>query len=361
MIAPMELHFPDLRYECLTCGKGCRAGWRIPIEADVLPGIEASAAAAAVTREGYVPVERVGERIVLGHKASGSCVFLRPDQLCEVHAEAGLEAKPLQCQQFPFIPVNTPDGVFVGLSFLCSAVQRGHGKPVHEHRAQVESLVERLAAKIGGLRPDELRERPADIVLAQGRTIDWPTYLALEGQVQTALRGDPYRGLWEACRALLPPRDDQMAGDMILMFMANLIGLAEAGSPPERQAICQAVLNEVPFYSARLGREVQPPPVDSPHCSHLQGCHSMPDWLLDGIRRYLSHLVFRKFLIQGASVLSQALTLLVLIPLLDWYVRLAASGPDDLYFALDTAEGELITHADGVRPVFAFFEAALSQ
>ena len=87
----------------------------------------------------------------------------------------------------------------------------------------------------------------------------------------------------------------------------------------------------------------------------------MPDWLLDGIRRYLSHLVFRKFLIQGASVLSQALTLLVLIPLLDWYVRLAASGPDDLYFALDTAEGELITHADGVRPVFAFFEAALSQ
>lgn len=360
----MKLHFPDLGYECLTCGKGCRAGWRIPIEADVLPGIEASAAAAAVTREGYVPVERIGGRIVLGHKTSGACVFLRPDQLCQVHAEAGLEAKPLQCQQFPFIPVNTPDGVFVGLSFLCTAVQRGHGKPAHEHREQVESLVERLAAKIGGLRPEELEGREAHIVLAGERTVDWPTYLALEAQVQSALGGDPYRGLWEACRTLLPPRDEEMAGDMILMFMANLVGLAEAASPSERQSICQAVLNELPFESGRLGRAVAPPPVDSPHVTHRAGCQGMPAWLLEGIRGYLSHLVFRKFLIQGSSVLSQALTLLVLIPLLDWYVRLASagreSGPEDLYFALDTAEGELITHADGVRPVFAFFENALS-
>jgi len=358
----MELHFPELRYECLTCGKGCRAGWHIPIEGDVLPGIEASQAASAARREGYFPVERVGERVVLGHKPDRSCVFLRPDQLCQVHAEAGLEAKPLQCQQFPFIPVNTPDGVFVGLSFLCTAVQRGHGKLAAEHRGQVESLVERLQAKLGGFNPAELKERVTEITLAEGRTVDWPTYLQLEAQVQAALAGDPYRGLWEACRTLLPPQDDGMAGDMILMFMANLVGLAEAGSPPERQAIAQAVLNAEPFRSARVG-EVTPPPVDSPFLTHAQGCAAMPEWLRDGIRRYLSHLVFRKFLVQGASVLSQAVTLIVLIPLLDWYVRLRSAGrdpgPEDLYFALDAAEGELITHADGVRPVFAFFENAL--
>lgn len=355
----MELHFPDLRYDCLTCGKGCRKGWHIPIEGDVLPGIEASAAAAAVRREGYVPVERVGEQIVLGHRDDHRCVFLRPDQLCQVHAEAGLESKPLQCQQFPFIPVNTPDGIFVGLSFLCTAVQRDHGKPAVEHRGQVESLVTRLQAKLGGLKPEELRDRPTDIVLAMGSTVDWPTYLQLEAQVQAALAGDPYRGLWEACRTLLPQQDEAVAGDMLLMFMANLIGLAEAGSPPDRQAISQAVLAEEPFRSARLG-DLVPPPVDSPYLNHAEGCAGMPEWLRDGIRRYLSHLVFRKFLLQGASVLSQALTLLVLIPLLDWYVRLdGAKGPESLYFALDAAEGELITHADGVRPVFAFFENAL--
>lgn len=331
----------------------------------MLPGIEASQAAVAVGRQGYAAIERLGERVVLGHKGDGSCVFLREDQLCQVHAEAGLEAKPLQCQQFPFIPVNTPDGVFVGLSFLCTAVQREHGRPAVEHREQVESLVTRLAAKIGGLSPEELRERPACITLAEGRTLDWPGYLAVEAQVQAALAGDPYRGLWDACRSLLPPLDEAVAGDMLLMFMSNLIGLAEAASPAERQTVSQAVLMGERFPSARLRTEVVPPPVDSPFLSHAGGCQSMPEWLVAGIRRYLSHLVFRKFLIQGSSVLSQALTLLVLIPLLDWYVRLASAGreatPDDLYFALDTAEGELITHADGVRPVFAFFEAALRQ
>ena len=361
----MQLHFPDLAYDCLTCGKGCRAGWHIPIEPDVLPGLAGSQAAQAVQRQGYRAIELVGERPVLGHKPNGTCVFLRDDQLCQVHAEAGLEAKPLQCQQFPFIPVNTPDGVYVGLSFLCTAVQRGHGRAAVEHRPQVESLVSRLAAKVGGLSVEELRAGKAEIAFTQERNLDWSAYLTVEAQVQAALQADPYLGLWSACRTLLPPLDDGLVGDMILLFTANLVGLAEAGSPAARQAVSQAVLAGAPFPSARLGREVTPPPLDSPYLAHAQGCHALPGWLLDGIRRYLSHLVFRKFLLQGASVLSQGLALLVLIPLLDFYVRLASAGrepqADDLYFALDTAEGELVTHADGVRPIFAFFESGLRQ
>ena len=360
----MELHFPELEYDCLTCGKGCRKGWRIPVEENVRGGLEGSAAARAVAQEGYTAIEEVGGRVVLGHRLDGNCVFLRSDQLCQAHAELGLEAKPLQCQQFPFIPVNTPAGTFVGLSFLCSAVQRRHGRPAREHRPQVESLVTRLTAKLGGLTPAEMRGQSTAIALAEGQSVDWEGYLLLEEQVQAALRGDPYRGLWEACRTLLPPLPEEVVGDSLLMFAANLVALAEAAEPAQRGLIGQALMQGAPFYSARLGRELTVP-LDSPYFDHRRGCTDLPDWLTEEFRRYLSHLVFRKFLLQGSTVLSQGITLLVLLVVLELYVRLAAgereAAPDDLYFAFDSVEGELVTHADGVRPLFAFFEQALRQ
>ncbi len=53
------------------------------------------------------------------NKVDGRCVFLDSDNLCIVHKSAGLRAKPLACQFFPFQTVQTPEGTHVSLNVGC--------------------------------------------------------------------------------------------------------------------------------------------------------------------------------------------------------------------------------------------------
>ena len=47
------------------------------------------------------------------------CVFLDTDNLCVVHKSAGVDAKPLACQIFPFHAVQTPAGLNLSLNVSC--------------------------------------------------------------------------------------------------------------------------------------------------------------------------------------------------------------------------------------------------
>jgi len=53
------------------------------------------------------------------NKVGGRCVFLDSDNLCIVHKSAGLRAKPLACQFFPFQTVQTPEGTHLSLNVGC--------------------------------------------------------------------------------------------------------------------------------------------------------------------------------------------------------------------------------------------------
>lgn len=51
--------------------------------------------------------------------AAGGCVFLRSDNLCRVHAELGVDAKPATCRRYPFNLVATPRGLRVATPHRC--------------------------------------------------------------------------------------------------------------------------------------------------------------------------------------------------------------------------------------------------
>jgi len=53
------------------------------------------------------------------NRVDDRCVFLDTDNLCIVHKTAGLDAKPIACQFFPFQAVQTPDGLHTSLNVSC--------------------------------------------------------------------------------------------------------------------------------------------------------------------------------------------------------------------------------------------------
>ena len=61
-----------------------------------------------------------GPHAALLHDAGGACVFFDPgSRLCAVHRDAGEEALPSACRQFPRVTTLTPLGVSVTLSHYC--------------------------------------------------------------------------------------------------------------------------------------------------------------------------------------------------------------------------------------------------
>jgi Fe-S-cluster containining protein len=123
------------RYSCHGCGDCCRDFTVQLREADL-----AKLAAQGWERElGEVTVEFRGQRY-LKQRADGGCVFLLPDGKCRIHAEHGLEAKPLACQMFPFTLAPDAREARVGISFACASVLGNQGASLASHAAEVRRM-----------------------------------------------------------------------------------------------------------------------------------------------------------------------------------------------------------------------------
>lgn len=158
--------FPsNIDYSCVRCGACCR-NWQIPIgeeEAERFRATDwhASFTAAAMpeadlVRDGvYEPREEVkvelkktgylSSRSNLKYnfkmRSDKSCVFLRPDNACHMHAEKGFDYKAFTCKSFPVRLLYLPDGaVQVNYSFYCPGVY-GEGRPSND-AAHIEKLIE---------------------------------------------------------------------------------------------------------------------------------------------------------------------------------------------------------------------------
>ena len=123
------------RYSCHGCGDCCRDFTVQLREADL-----AKIAAQGWERElGEVTVEFRGQRY-LKQRADGGCVFLLADGKCRIHAEHGLEAKPLACQMFPFTLAPDAREARVGISFACASVLGNQGASLASHAADVRRM-----------------------------------------------------------------------------------------------------------------------------------------------------------------------------------------------------------------------------
>ena len=123
------------RYSCHGCGDCCRDFTVQLREADL-----SKIAAQGWERElGEVTVEFRGQRY-LKQRADGGCVFLLGDGKCRIHAEHGLEAKPLACQMFPFTLAPDAREARVGISFACASVLGNQGASLASHGAEVRRM-----------------------------------------------------------------------------------------------------------------------------------------------------------------------------------------------------------------------------
>jgi hypothetical protein len=286
----------------------------------------------------------------------GACVFLGEDRLCAVHKEIGPSAKPIGCTQFPFIMRPTPDGVFVGVSFYCSAVQANHGRPLAEHEGELQRIL-------------AMHHFPGigkEVALAPGRSIDWALYRTIEADLHRALQEEPLaEGAWRgAMRVLLlaaaarrgvddlasawprlvAPLRDEVFESLERMFLTGIVGAIESSDGAGCKANTEAIFRRRALVTESFGA------VDLAAFDDFRTRFDAT-WSHHELRRYLDHLLFRKFLAYKRTLSANTAAWSIMLPLLEWYRDLSAYAagrlaPDlrDVHRAFDIVERSFATH-----------------
>lgn len=318
---------PGQNFDCEGCTKCCR-GWRIRVDDASRPEIERTQGKHMLqVRDGAAFTQK---------QADGSCVFLQADR-CAVHA-----IKPAGCRLFPFRAVRTPDGVFVGVSFYCSAVQSNTGRSLEEHAEALQPLLENLPL-IG-----------ADPLLVHGNThLNWDGYRALddflvEGTARVA------QALWAVC---------QLRGVADAAAMRSALAAAEEATAPPNEPFFVAERH----HACALLAKLEGVPVDSLRAEKTlkwQGWSGKLSELAQPpenplLERYVRALVFRKFLITRRPLLSNVAALHLVPALFAWCAALsrvrrkgATWEPVDFQAALDRCEYSVFTHGSGYDELF---------
>jgi Fe-S-cluster containining protein len=370
---------PGQNYDCVRCAKGCGQAWRIHVDPYSERKVSGTALELRVIEQHGVSFIKESEGSTLvARRPDGNCVFLGSDRLCTIHGELGVDAKPIGCRQFPFLIRPTPDGISVGVSFFCTAVQRNEGRPLEVHADEVREIMKGIAFKPIGDEP---------IPVYGAAVLHWPGYRAVERLLlksidESGLQFGIGRMILAMCRLItsqLPLEESDLeaavesteAGfierDSIIrsqneFFVANLIGMLEAPSPEQRRGLTEALLERRLVSLPRFGWQGTAMEIETRR-EALQG-------RMDGeIERYLRALVHRKFLALERPLLAN-LTVLYLLPdLLRTYTALASlargadeADMDDYYRALDIVEIDLVTHVRGLEKLYnAVAEAFFNQ
>lgn len=119
-------------------------------------------------------------RQALARRPDGACIFLDEKGLCRIHAKFGEPAKPLVCRLYPFVLYPAGNKVAVSMRFSCPSAAGSRGKPIAEHRADIEEFC-RLGATSPATEPPEV---------SRGQQLDWPDTLHIVRRLAGLLAGD---------------------------------------------------------------------------------------------------------------------------------------------------------------------------
>ena len=307
--------FPKPGYRCIRCGQSC-GHWRIWVEPDLLEGIRQHPLSLELGLQGRSPLQETEEGAHLVHSEGGRCHFLGADSLCELHRDLGWESKPRACRQFPFFLHQTPDGIQVGLSFRCTAVRQGQDEDWSQHQSTLDHLWSSGRYPRIGFDP-----QPFGTTL-----LDWETYRHWEDGWCRLLDHQP---LWQACR---PQLEAHLPHYWPEPHLDRQLGLLSAASLGFLQGLDWERLDE-------FSRQ---------HVDQFPGRHR-PEYV-----PYLRHVLERKTLWWGDSLLAQLTMTLVAERLLD---HLASR--QDLDTALKRVEGEWLAHRHDLAPLAQTFAQVL--
>lgn len=195
------IHIPeDAKFECHHCGTCCQIFQRIPIEQHRLRHLGTKKRFLETLAElGVDPArvfkEEAGEAVV-ARKSCGACIFWDAEKLCLIHRIAGEEWKPQVCRDFPYIFRETPDGVYVGLSFACPSVRAKLGQPLAQAK-------ERLA--VHALQAARRDSVSGEVRFDERFSVPWEGYVAIERSFRALLQRQdlPLAQRLTACHVLL--------------------------------------------------------------------------------------------------------------------------------------------------------------
>jgi Fe-S-cluster containining protein len=352
-VAAMETSFlPGQNYDCVRCGKSCREKWRIHADVHTEKQIAESALAArriAETGVSSVFVKHPEHAGSLVKRHDGACIFLRSDDRCAVHAELGVNAKPVGCRTFPFLPVNTPDGVFVGITFYCTAAKRNHGRPMDAHVWGLKELLPMGRMYVAGFERQKLSN-------AGNGFVTWPVYRRLETLVReggmarallalvhlnATLEGAvSLEALEKAWMAAQPDRlatNDRLHRHEQLLLTQILITLEITETGACEEAV-DAFLTDRKVSLTQSGWTGTARSLD-PFIS------STPAWLEAEITRYEAALIFRKFLALHRPLVTNTAVLYAMPRLFRLYSAISAANRkapeierEDCEYAFDRLE-----------------------
>lgn len=391
----MPFLFPEgQRFDCGSCTKCCRGAWNVHVDPSSYEQVVGSDLYHALEQKHgkppmYMDQVEDGEKTALALLDRGHCVFLQPDKLCAIHKHLGIKAKPLGCRQFPFILRPTPDGVVVGVSFFCSAVQSNSGRPLEAHAPELEGLLKEYRHVGVGHRP---------LSYFGELTVSWEAYKLIEGSAQAAIASGTLRdGLWlmllgtalgaawllvpeaDAAQTRAPrlasaitpsvsddefdrrlrampviavPRDDVFAS-LEQMFVIGILGALESPTPALCKTNTEAIFMRQTFDSETFRCDVDLSGFDAWRRTFDAA------WCDAPFRRFMEHLLFRKFLAIGRSIVANAAGLYLTLSLLEFYRDLsafiqgkAAPAMDDVHIAFDVVERGFTTHTRAMDPFF---------
>lgn len=320
---------PGQNFECSQCSRCCR-GWRIGVDDATARRLKGSLLELRIVgQSGRPALNYEGGRHTIARKADDSCAFLNEEGLCSIHAEMGATAKPMGCQQFPYRATGTPDGVFVGVSFYCSAVQRNEGPPLQGAPELGDyPTVGRVLPVTDSLNMDWLVYRLLDEFLMR----------ELEGPVDVALG----RALWSLCQVAKKARPD-LLGELLQKSEQELMPPYEPFALMERHHFGLLLARTEGVDAAQLlaDRPVRYKRFDNStqRLSQIRAAATERE-----LPRYLKALVFRKFLVTRRPLLHNLALLYILPQLYRFWSGLSRSE----FRALDECERRYVTHARDV-------------
>ena len=195
-----------------------------------------------ITRKELVEIRRLDPRgagwddgfedHMLQPAADGGCHFLLPNQLCDVHARFGPEAKPEGCRRFPLGLTATPEGGRVTTFHRCTCRTLGE-RPELEEEAVLPALLDRRGRPKADrhVKKVRLRRKGKKVGFAAWRAIEAPLLDALQAGAAPAplLGAEPFPRLakahWGAFAEDLLDERDATAFGVASAFFAEAMRL----------------------------------------------------------------------------------------------------------------------------------------
>lgn len=342
------LRLPSLAYDCVSCGKSCQE-FQVELQPAELSLLQPLELTQELVREGYTPLVVSEKRAFLQKLDQGRCCYLSDQNLCRIHKDHGLSKKPRTCRLFPFATVPTPEGVYVGASFTCTAIATQAGRALAGRESEFAYLLEDM---------DFWVEPDSQWSLWGPQAVDWTNYRQIEDFCLGLWRDDPRFGMFDATRRLalaitrgdlsylrgaLPPPEQSVSSlrDLTLCWVPIM------EREQDSSTLARALEEELPFYSQALRRPL----------ALKRKLEPEPDWFVQQCSRYLEHALFRKDLLRAPNLLTRLCLLAAGRELLSLYSRASAEAKgdclalDDFQEAVSVVEGRLLLHAHGLEQV----------